>query len=199
MKVADGPRQIGASLASAGVFLGLFFGVDLVWWVALPLAAVAYGGLLLLVPRKPPETEIMLGDRVSAADLRIAARALEDSARRISEALPHTPRDDHQALADMSAHLLSIREQVLADPRDYRSTRRFITSYLPNMVRSVEAYGDLNQRARGKQQERIKALGEQIHSFGPVVEQIDRACLENDFTALEAEVDALGTQLARRY
>ncbi|WP_323768062.1 5-bromo-4-chloroindolyl phosphate hydrolysis family protein [Antarctobacter sp.] len=198
MGLHDGPRQIVAGAMSAAVFLGLFFGISLVWWLALILAAVVYGALLLVIPRRKRADEIILGARVSAADMQNAGAALLDHASRLEATVEKLPQIDAEAVQGMAAHVRSIRTNVLGDPDDYRLTRRFISTYLPNVVQTVEAYANLATRTRGDQAQRLAALGEQIRGFNKVVEDIDRACIENDLAALESEVDALGAQLNRR-
>lgn len=198
MGLYDGPRQILAGALAGVGFLGLFFGVSLVWWLALALAAVAYGALLLIIPRRKRADEIILGARVSAADMANAGAALLDHATRLESTVDKLPDADASAVGEMARHVRSIRDNVLRDPDDYRLTRRFISTYLPNVVQTVETYADLAMRARGDQADRLSHLGEQIRSFNKVVEDIDRACIENDLAALETEVDALGAQLSRR-
>lgn len=198
MALYDGPRQITAGILAAIIFLGLFFGLNLVWWLALVLAAVGYGALLLVIPHRRRADEIILTAKTSKADLQSAGEALSDSAKRLTDTITRLPKADAMAVEEMAQHILSIRENILRDPEDYRLTRRFITTYLPNMVQTVETYAGLAGRTKGAQSERLDALGAQIRAFAPVVDQIDRACIENDLAALESEVDALGTQLSRR-
>ncbi|MBY6114141.1 5-bromo-4-chloroindolyl phosphate hydrolysis family protein [Mameliella alba] len=198
MGLYDGPRQIVAGAIAAAIFLGLFFGATLVWWLALILAAVAYGALLLIIPRRQRADEIVLGARVSAADMANAGAALLDHAARLEATVPGLPELDAAAVTEMARHVRSIRDNVLRDPDDYRLTRRFISTYLPNVVQTVETYADLAGRASGSQADRLSQLGAQIRGFNKVVEDIDRACIENDLAALETEVDALGAQLNRR-
>lgn len=198
MALYDGPRQVMAGILAAILFLGLFFGLKLVWWLALVLAAVGYGALLLVIPHRRRADEIILTAKTSKADLQSAGEALSDSANRLTVTIDKLPKADATAVEEMAQHILSIRENILRDPEDYRLTRRFITTYLPNMVQTVETYAGLTGRTKGAQSERLDALGAQIRAFAPVVDQIDRACIENDLAALESEVDALGTQLSRR-
>ncbi|MBK1635407.1 5-bromo-4-chloroindolyl phosphate hydrolysis family protein [Rhodovulum adriaticum] len=197
MRLPDGLRQIVAATLAAALFLGLFFGVQLVWWAAFGLAAVTYGALLLIVGRRTPADEIVLGHRVTAADVSRTAEALETAAARLSAAAQNGPKTDRGEIARMAAHLRSIRQKILADPEDYRSTRRFVTSYLPHMVETVERYADLARLARENHADRVARLRARILSYGPVLDRIDQACLENDFAALEVEVDALATQMKR--
>lgn len=197
MRLPDGPRQILAALVAAGAFLGLYFGLSLVWWLALGLAVVVYGALLLVIGRRTPADEIMLGARVSAADLANASAALSQSAARLSNAAERAPEADRAEIEAMAGHLRSIRDKVASDPEDFRNTRRFLTSYLPHLVTTVEGYADLARQAKGSNAERLAAIRQNITEFGPVLERIDQACLENDFAALEVQVDVLATQMKR--
>lgn len=92
----------------------------------------------------------------------------------------------------------AIRGHHTRDPRDYRHTRRFIRHEMPRIVDTAEAYLDLDGKASGRNRDRVEALGARIRGFTPVLEKIDQACLENDFLALEVQVDVLGEQLERR-
>ena len=197
MSLPDGPRQILAALLASAAFLGLFLGAALVWWLALPLAAVTYGALLLIIPRRPPLTEVMLTDQVSAADIARATDALTNAAYRLNEAAKIAPPADRTGLTDMSNHLTSIRELIKSDPKDYRQTKQFISYFLPLIVTTVESYVGLAKLAQGENAARLAELGTMIKGFVPVVQKIDQACLENDFTALEAQVSALQFQLKR--
>ncbi len=197
MSLPDGPRQILAALLASAAFLGLFLGAALVWWLALPLAAVTYGALLLIIPRRPPLTEVMLTDQVSAADIARATDALTNAAYRLNEAAKIAPPADRTGLTDMSNHLTSIRELIKSDPKDYRQTKQFISYFLPLIVTTVESYVGLAKLAQGENAVRLAELGTMIKGFVPVVQKIDQACLENDFTALEAQVSALQFQLKR--
>jgi hypothetical protein len=197
MQLADGVRQVVAGLLAASLFLALYLGASLVWWLALGLAVLAYGALLLLIRRRPRTDEVMLAERVSQADLDAAAASLARAAERLRAASLAAPAGDRADLATMAAHVQSIRELILADPNDYRMARPFVGFYLPRMVETVETYVSLAKRSHGTEQDRLAELGERIRAFGPVVQKIDRACLENDLNALEAEVEALGFQMKR--
>lgn len=197
MSIPDGPRQIIAALLASGAFLILFFPADLVWWLALGLAALVYFALLLIIPRRRPLTEVMLSDQVSAADIAKATDALTNAAYRLNEAAKVAPTGDREGLLDMSKHLSSIRELIKADPRDYRQTKQFISYFLPMIVTTVESYVGLAKLAQGENTARIAELGGMIKDFVPVVQKIDQACIENDFVALESQVSALQFQLKR--
>lgn len=197
MTMPDGPRQIIAALVASGVFLGLFFPAALVWWAALGLAAVVYFALLLIIPRRQELNEVMLSDRVSALDIAQAVATLTGAIKRLDMVAKTLPKQDDLDLASMSQHLASIRELIKADPTDYRQTKQFIGYFLPVIVTTVESYGGLARLAQGENAARLVELGAVIKGFVPVVQKIDQACIENDFTALEAQVSALQFQLKR--
>lgn len=197
MSLRDGPRQILAALLASVGFFALFFAANLVWWAALGLAIIVYGAFLLLIPRRPLLAEVMLSEQVSAEDIAQASGALTNAAQRLTTAAKQAPSADRDDLIDMANHLTSIRELIKADPRDYRTTRQFISYFLPLIVAAVESYVGLAKLAQSGNAAKIAELGSMIKGFVPVVRKIDQACLENDFTALESELAALQFQLKR--
>jgi|GEM_PF-2552950 len=197
MSLPDGPRQIIAALLASAAFLALFFLAALVWWMALGLAALVYFALLLIIPRRRLLAEVMVSDQVSAQDIAQATAALTSAITRLDAAERALPNSNGLDLADLSRHLGSIGELIKADPKDYRQTRQFIGYFLPLIVSTVESYVGLAKLAQGENAVRLAELGAVIKGFVPVVRKIDQACIENDFTALEAQVSALQFQLKR--
>lgn len=199
MRLPDGPRHLLAGGLASGAFLALFFGLALTWWLALLLGAAIYGAALLLVQRRTALEEIKLSSRgVTAADIAAAGAALDDAARRLAQAARQAPDQDRTALADMAETVGLIRQAILEDPEDYRAARSFVTVHLPNIVQTVESYVKLSSEARGDVIQRLADLSDRIRGFGPVVERIHRATVENNLRALEIEVSVLSDQLDRR-
>jgi len=197
MLMPDGPRQVVAGLLAGAVFLMLFLGASMAWWAALSLSLAAYFAFLIIIRKRLSASEVMVAERVTKADLDAAAASLASAGARLrgaSEAAPEAVRTD---LAVMADHVLSIRDLILSDPNDYRLAKPFVGFYLPKIVETVESYVALAKLSRGDQSARLAELGQRIKEFGPVVRKIDRACLDNDLAALEAEVDALGFQMKR--
>ncbi|MEO0912828.1 MAG: 5-bromo-4-chloroindolyl phosphate hydrolysis family protein [Pseudomonadota bacterium] len=197
MHLPEGARQIVAGMVSALAFLGLFFGLTLVWWAAFGLSALIFLAVLLIVRRKPGDDEIVVSGRTTEADIREAGRLMERASERLAAAEMRMPEADRSTVSAMVDHIGSIRAQILSDPEDYRRARRFITFYLGHMVETVERYTDLSEKSRGRHQERLAPLSAQIEAFLPALERIDAACLENDFTALESQMEALAVQMKR--
>ena len=197
MRMYDGPRQITAALVASVVFLALFFGMTLIWWLALGLAVAVYGAMLLVIGRKRPLEEIRLSARTSAADIQAAAAALENAGDRLVRAARTAPDTDRDPITEMADNVLNIRKSILEDPEDYRPARAFVNVHLPNIVQTVETYVKLSQNARGDAAARVAELGREIRGFAPVIDRINAACIENDLRALEVEVAALSQQLDR--
>lgn len=197
MRLADGPRQVLAGVASAAAFLGFFAGFSLVWWLSLLLALLVYGAVLLIVERKPGLDEITAGIGTTEADLAEAGRIMDSAASRLEATQGKLPPPDADVVGQLINHVRSIRTQVTTDPKDYRRARRFIASYLGNMVETVEGFADLTAKAGGRHEERLKPMSDRIRAYVPALERIDAACLENDFAALEAQMNALSYQMDR--
>lgn len=198
MQLPETGRQIVAGLAASAVFLGAFFGLNLVWWMSLIIAVPVYVAVFFIVGRRPPPTEEFVIDGVSRAELTNAINAITDASKRMRALALGASGNDKSEFQRMASLFEAIRGHHLKDPRDFRHTRRFIRHDLPRIVDTAERYLDLDKKATGANRDRVDALGERIRSFTPVLEKIDQACLENDFMALEVQVDVLGQQLDSR-
>lgn len=197
MVLPDGPRQVLAALLAGGVFLALYFPASLEWFAALPLAALAYAAFLLLIRRRRPLEEVVLSDRVTAADIAAGQAALDEALRRLAKAESRADPDLKDDLAALAEDLRSIRTQIGDDPADFRIARRFIVNFLPKLVENVENYVSLAAVATGDARARLGPLRDGIRAYRPAVARIAQAGLENNFRALESEIDALGFQLKR--
>lgn len=193
--LSDLMRQIVAGAVAAVTFLALYFGLRLIWPVALALSAVVLVALLLMIRRKPNLSEQMLGDRISAQDVAEALSVLDQAAARMQAAAAKAPDAVSVDLKIMAGHIASIRAEIARAPTDLRRARRFTRFFLPQIVQTVETYVDLAARAKGDSAARLAELGQRIRDWGPAVERIDQACMGSDLVALEAQIDALGFQM----
>lgn len=198
MEMTDGNRQIVAGFCASGAFLIIFFGLGLVWWAALIAGVAVYAAILLIVGRRKPDTEEMVADGVSRAELTGAINAITAASSKMRQLASAARGDDRGEFQKMAKLFEAIRAHHIKDPRDYRHTRNFIRHDLPRIVDTAERYVDLDKKASGENRDRVDALGKQIRGFTPVLEKIDQACLENDFMALEVQVEVLGDQLGQR-
>jgi len=190
-------RQAIAGTAAAAVFLALFFGSALAWWVSLLGGGSVYLAVLMLTDPIAPEPTVG-PDGVSDDDIRAAVDRLTAAAVRLRAAALKARGPEKTTFKRMAELVEAIRGHHLADRRDYRHTRSFINTSLDRMVESVEGYVELDAKARGQNRERLGEVRERIEGFVPALEKIDQACLENDFMALEVQVEVLDEQLQRR-
>lgn len=197
MTLPDGPRQIIAAVLAGAVFVALYVVAELLWFVALPLAALGYGAFLLIIRRRPLLSEVVLSDRVTAADIAAGQAALDEALRRLAKAAATSDADLQKDLTAIAGELRSIRTQIGDDPADFRIARRFIVNFLPKLVDNVESYVALAAIATGPARDRLPHLREGIRAYHPTVARIAQAGPDNNFRALEAEIDALGFQLKR--
>lgn len=193
----EGPRQVVAAILASLGFLALFLAGGLAWWLSLVLGVAIYAALLLVIRRRHSAAEILVADRVTAAQLDEALGALDKVVARLRKAADAAPETVQPVIDSMAARVASIRAQVASDPQDYEKTRRFISFFLPAIVGAVESYVGLAADATGSQSGRLDALADRIRGFLPVIERIDDACRENNFTALEVEVAVLDEQLTK--
>ncbi|MEO0821799.1 MAG: 5-bromo-4-chloroindolyl phosphate hydrolysis family protein [Pseudomonadota bacterium] len=192
-------RQVVAGLAAAGAFLGLFYGLTLAWWIALLAGVGVFAAAMLLIEPTRPPAQVYVADGVTEADLRAAIARLSEAAGRLKRAAEGAGGKDGALFASMAERVEAIRSHHQQDPRDFRHSRPFINTALGQMVEAVEGYASLAAKARGANRARLGELRGQIEGFLPALEKIEQACLENDFTALEVQVEVLGDQLARRH
>lgn len=198
MKLAPGVRQAVAGGAGAVVFLGLYFGVPLVWWAALLGGLAAWGGVMLAVEAEQDDIPLDPADGIAEKDIRDAIDRLTAAASRLRAATLKARGPEKTTFRRMAELVEAIRGHHITDRRDFRHTRPFIRGSLERMVASVEGYVELDAKARGENRERLAEVRERIEGFVPALEKIDQACLENDFMALEVQVEVLSDQLERR-
>ncbi|SEB03963.1 5-bromo-4-chloroindolyl phosphate hydrolysis family protein [Rubrimonas cliftonensis] len=186
-----------AGVAASAAFLGLYLGAGLAWWAALGLGAAVYAGAVLVIPHRRQAFGIARAEGVTEADLRAALAQLAEAQERMARLAERAQGDDASAFRRMADLLGRIRDHHKSDPDDLRLSRRFLRSYLPRMLDSSEAYVDLAARADAGAG-RLAVVGGRVRGFVPALERIERACVENDMTALEVEVEVLGEQIAAR-
>ena len=104
----------------------------------------------------------------------------------------------------MAELVAAIRRHHVANPGHVPRTRAFVRHTLPRMVAAVAGYVDLARRTDpGTTQgdpaaRRLAEVARKLAGFVPVLENIDRACVEDDLMALEINVEVLDEQLGRR-
>ncbi len=207
-------RRVHA-LALAGalaVFLVLLLALRLRNWLPFIGAALAYMGLLWAwrpggrAPRAD-EPQAPLPSGVSADDHRTALDTLGEARDQLARLGPEAPPADRPAIARMAELVAAIRRHHEANPGHTPRTRAFVRHTLPRMVAAVAGYVDLARRTGPRTgpgdadlpglDDRLAEVSRRLGGFVPVLENIDRACVDDDLTALEINVDVLDEQLGR--
>src|SRR5690606_30606399 len=136
-------------------------------------------------------------DGVARADYEAAVEALGAAGRELRALAVDAPPGDMALIRSMADQVEAIRAHHEANPAHVPRTRTFVRHTLPRMVAAVAGYVDLAGRAGPEGNERLAKVRRRLEGFVPVLERIDRACVENDLMALEISVEVLDEQLGR--
>lgn len=149
--------------------------------------------LLAMIPADRPRGRAaeMSEQERAVEELDLAAGKLEDMARQ-------APAPDRPLFLRLAELMTQIRDSHRLNPGHAGLTRKFRRHVVGRMVGSVASYVDLARRTGQDQKDRLAAISSQLEEFVPVLEKIDRACLDNDLMALEINVEVLNEQLNRR-
>lgn len=136
----------------------------------------------------------------STPEVAAAAAQFEAAAHRLRSLARRAPAADAILFDHMAGLTDRLRAHHLAVPSHAARTARFRRHALDRMVGIVADYVDLVHRSGGHQTgsdqgDRLAALSRQLDGFVPILERLDRACLDNDLTTVEIELSALETQL----
>src|SRR5690606_29741908 len=107
------------------------------------------------------------------------------------------PASDIGLIRRMADQVEAIRTHHEANPAHVPRTRIFVRHTLGRMVAAVAGYVDLAGRVRPEGDGRLAEIRRRLEGFVPVLERIDRACVENDLMELEISVEVLDEQLGR--
>lgn len=196
-QVSEGARHALATAAAVLGFLLAYLGLSLNLWAALALALGLYAALLLLI-RARPETGLALPPLSPEADLREAHAHLREAAARLRRRAPEAARPEDRALVETLAARVEELDRILSDePSHLRLLRRFAGVFLPRMAETVEAWLKLSRASDPALAPRIAALRAQLAGYPEAVGALIRAALNQDLIALEAEVEALSSQIRR--
>lgn len=187
-----------AAAAALVVFLVLLLGLRLRSWLPFVGAALTYLALLwALRPRPQPTRPVALPDGISRADHDAAIETLAKAARELRGLAADAPAGDMAMIRRMADLVEAIRAHHEANPAHLPRTRIFVRHTLGRMVAAVAGYVDLARRAGPGGDERLAEVSRRLYGFLPVLERIDRACIENDLMELEISVEVLDEQLGR--
>ncbi|HET7410827.1 MAG TPA: hypothetical protein VFJ13_11570, partial [Paracoccaceae bacterium] len=161
-------------------------------------AILTYLALLWALRGEPqPPRRAALPDGISRADHDAAIEALAAAGRELRTLAVEAPAEDMALIRRMADLVEAIRGHHEANPAHVPRTRIFVRHTLGRMVAAVAGYVDLARRAGPDGDDRLAEILRRLEGFVPVLERIDRACIENDLMALEISVEVLDEQLGR--
>lgn len=188
-------RQIialGCALILFWVIYGYLFWE---WWIAAPGALLAYGILLIVLPRAGGAgsgAEVVPGlsrddHRQAMRQCRRAAMELKRHARKLA-LVPSVAT----ALGTLADTIDKIGKSYKEDPRDVLHTRGLTDHHLDELLEIVRGYMRLHDSDLGADgQGRLRDIGRRIEGYVPRFEDIYQACLKRDFNQLEISTKAL--------
>lgn len=187
-----------AAAAAAGILIFAFGYLRLRSWVPLAGALIVYVSFLwMLWPRRDPVVQV-LPEGISAEEYRRARARLQSAAQKLRRFAVDSDMYDKRMFREMADLMDTLCDHVQRNPMHLRTARRFFRHALDRMIRHVSDYMDLLRRDLPEHRGRLHALSEQMENFVIALRDVDRACLENDLTALEISVEVLNEQLDRQ-
>jgi 5-bromo-4-chloroindolyl phosphate hydrolysis protein len=186
----SGLNWISGGVAAAILLPLLAVGLGMPFWIALPISALAGGGIVaVLAPRK----------LFAELDVSGAARGRIEFVRELLiEAQPLADRMEAaaagirtRAVADRVRNLVKTARDIFAaierDPLQIDRVRRFLTYYLPRAAEITEAYG-LLERSAAPDAARLTATG-------ALIDRLDTAFRRYGANLRDADLDKLDIEL----
>ena len=192
-------RQVLAAVLAISVFVVLVVFLRLRNWMPFVAAGAVWAGFMLATA-KPPVRKGPGGakDRAGRKEENQAIDLLDQAAKRLRRLARKAPDHDVPLFQRMADLFDTLKEHHIANPAHVRLTRKFRKHVIGPMIGTVQDYVDLAGRTGPDQRERLSQISKQLEAFVPVLERIDQACLDNDLTKLEINVEVLNEQLNRR-
>lgn len=190
--------KIIAAVSAIAVFLVMILLFRMRNWMPFVAAAAVYAGVFLGTwPLHRKRRRIAMPEGVKREDFELALGSMTDAIGRFREAARDGLAVDRPMFKRMAKLVKSIRTHHEANPLHVQRTRTFVRNTLPRISDAIGTYLDLRTRAGTDHYGRLSDVSRQMQDFVPVLEKIDRACVENDVMALEINVEVLNEQLDR--
>lgn len=191
--------QIIAVLGASVIFLASLIVLRRPSMIPLGVGGFAYVALLLAFwPKRPAPQSPSLPKGVSREDFQLAISRLTEGARRLRGFIAEAPAADEPLLARMAELMEQIREHHRANPEHVRLTRTFVRHTLSQIIGTITDYIALSRRAGPDQADRLAEISRGLEGYVPALERVEKACLDNDLTALEISVEVLNDQIDRK-
>ena len=188
-------RAIGVSLAAALAFFGLaFWGLRLSWLLSLILAALLYGGLLLLTKPRRRIGGIDVEEIPGGEELEEKLSQAREDFKRIGEAMEEIEDEelfaDSRKLYQKAGNILKFLEE---NPEKITEARRFIDYYQETASSLLEKYVRLQESGLGsKDAVRLKSQTRQaLLTLNRAFEGQFEKLMRNELMDMEADLRLL--------
>jgi 5-bromo-4-chloroindolyl phosphate hydrolysis protein len=193
----SGLDWIAGGVAAAVLLPVLAIGLGMPFWIALPVSALAGGGIVaMLAPKK-------LFAELDASG--VARGRIEFARELLTEAEPLTTRMEaaaagirSRAVAERIRHLVKTARDIFSaierDPLRIDRVRRFLTYYLPRAAEITEAYG-LLERSAAPDTARLAATGALIGRLDTAFTRYAANLQDADLDKLDIELKLLKSSL----
>lgn len=191
-------RANRVAAVTAGVALALAIGfLRLRGMPVLVGAGAVYLSTLVMLWPKRKRQKTVLPKGVRKADFLRVDAGLAASVELLRD---HARIGSHReaALFRQIADLVErIHDHLHGNPAHLRVIQRFVRHGLARLIQMVTDYADLKRRALPEHQLRLHKVLTQMEAFIPALQRIDRACVENDLSALEISVEVMAEQVGK--
>lgn len=191
-------RANKAAAIAAGVTFVIALGVLRLRGLPMLIApGMVYLGTLAMLWPRPKRRPTVLPKGVPKDDFLRVDEALQSSIDLLRDhARIGTFREAalFREVADLVERIL---KHLHGNPAHLPAIQRFTRHGLARMIQMVTDYADLKQRALPEHRERLDGVLKHMEGLIPALQKIDRACVENDLSALEISVEVLSEQADR--
>ncbi|MGD1924246.1 MAG: 5-bromo-4-chloroindolyl phosphate hydrolysis family protein [Paracoccaceae bacterium] len=196
MKTVSTANRIAMIMAGVAVALSVGFlrlrGVP----ILLGAGVVYLGTLAMLWPRRKPAKPVVLPEGVDKGAFSNAEKALAQATELLRNHATLSHGSEAALFTRMAKLVDRINTHLRGNPLHLTVIQRFIRHGLAHLIQMVTDYADLKRRALPEHQARLAQVLEQIEALVPMLEAIDRACIERDLASLEVSVEVMAQRTA---
>ncbi|MEM9063394.1 MAG: 5-bromo-4-chloroindolyl phosphate hydrolysis family protein [Pseudomonadota bacterium] len=186
------------AMVAAGVAVALSFGFLRLRGVPILLGAgvVYVGTLAMFWPRRKRSKPVVLPEGVDKTAFAQAEQALAQAAELLNSHARLSHGSEAALFTRMATLVGRIHTHLRGNPLHLAVIQRFIRHGLAHLIQMVTDFADLKRRALPEHEPRLTQIFEQIEALVPMLEAIDRACIERDLAALEVSVEVMAERTA---
>ena len=194
--------SISRANKAAAVAAGIVFviGVGMLRLRGLPMLiapGMVYLGTLAMLWPRPKRRKTVLPKGIRKDDFLRADEGLQSSIELLRDHARIGTFREAALFREIAELVERIRRHLHGNPAHLPVIQRFARHGLARLIQMVTDYADLKQRALPEHRGRLDAVLEHMERLIPALQKIDRACVENDLSALEISVEVLSEQADR--